>query len=76
MPQKMVILKFMDAPELWQFGLQDAASPVMEEVIFFHDQILFILTLILTSVFWMLARGLTLGFSHRHLTDGTLVEVV
>lgn len=47
----MVLLTFFDAPELWQFGLQDAASPVMEEVIFFHDQILFILTLILTSVF-------------------------
>lgn len=72
----MVLLRFFDAPELWQLGLQDAASPVMEEVIFFHDQILFILTLILTGVFWMLVRALTLSFSHRYLTDGTLVEVV
>lgn len=76
MPHNMVTFKLLDAPELWQLGLQDAASPVMEEVIFFHDQILFILTLILTSVFWMLVRALTLGFSHRHLTDGTLVEVI
>ena len=76
MSHEMVIFKLLDAPELWQLGLQDAASPVMEEVIFFHDQILFILTLILTSVFWMLVRALTLGLSHRHLTDGTLVEVI
>lgn len=48
----------------------------MEEVIFFHDQIMFILTLILTGVFWMLIRALTLSYSHRYLTDGTLIEVV
>lgn len=49
----MVLLRLnlFDVPELGQFGLQDAASPVMEEVIFFHDQIMFILTLILTGVF-------------------------
>lgn len=53
LPQKMVLLRLnlFDVPELGQFGLQDAASPVMEEVIFFHDQIMFILTLILTGVF-------------------------
>ena len=39
-----------DAPEPWQLGFQDAASPIMEEVIFLHDQIMFILTLIITTV--------------------------
>lgn len=47
----MFSLKLLDVPEFWQLGLQDAASPVMEEVIFFHDQVMFILTLIMTSVF-------------------------
>lgn len=47
----MVVVRLLDAPELWQLGLQDAASPVMEEVIFFHDQIMFILSLILAGVF-------------------------
>ena len=41
---------FKDVPEPWQLGFQDAASPVMEEIIFFHDQIMFILTIIITTV--------------------------
>lgn len=41
---------YHDAPEPWQLGFQDAASPIMEEVIFLHDQIMFILTLIITTV--------------------------
>ena len=39
-----------DAPEPWQLGFQDAASPIMEEVIYLHDQIMFILVLIITTV--------------------------
>lgn len=48
--QDRCILIFKDAPEPWQLGFQDAASPVMEEIIFFHDQIMFILTIIITTV--------------------------
>ena len=44
----LIVLR--DAPEPWQLGFQDAASPVMEEIIFFHDQIMFILTIIVTIV--------------------------
>ena len=42
---KWVFLKKMikDANEPWQLGFQDAGSPVMEEIIMLHDQILFIL---------------------------------
>ena len=46
----LIISVLRDAPEPWQLGFQDAASPVMEEIIFFHDQIMFILTIILTTV--------------------------
>lgn len=41
---------YHDIPESWQLDFQDAASPVMEEIIFFHDQIMFILTIIITAV--------------------------
>lgn len=44
------LLVFKDAPESWQLGFQDAASPVMEEILFFHDQIMFILIIIVTIV--------------------------
>lgn len=71
-----VNLGFRDAPEPWQLGFQDAASPLMEEIIFFHDQIMFILTLIITVVFWVIVRALTLKFYHKYLIDGTLIEII
>lgn len=41
---------FKDVPEAWQLEFQDAATPVMEEIILFHDQIMFIIFIILTIV--------------------------
>lgn len=33
-----------------QFSLQDAASPLIEQIIFFHDHIIFVLVLIISAV--------------------------
>ena len=41
---------FKDVPEAWQLEFQDAATGVMEEIILFHDQIMFIIFIILTIV--------------------------
>lgn len=71
-----IVTKLGDAPEPWQLGFQDAASPVMEEIIYFHDQIMFILTIILTGVFWVIVRALTIKHYYRYLIDGTLIEVI
>ena len=67
---------YKDVPEPWQLGFQDAASPVMEEIIFFHDQIMFILTLIIIAVLWLIIRSLTTKHYHRYLIDGTLIEII
>lgn len=78
----MVNIKFLslgvlrDAPEPWQFGFQDAASPIMENIIFLHDQIMFILIIIIITVLWLIIRSLTTKHYHRYLTDGTLIEVI
>jgi hypothetical protein len=32
---------YADAPEAWQLGLQDPASPAVEGMIFFHDYLFF-----------------------------------
>ena len=48
----------------------------MEEIIFFHDQIMFILTIIMTTVFWVIVRALTTKHYHRYLIDGTLIEII
>lgn len=66
----------LDSPEPWQLGLQDAASPISEEVVFFHDQVVFLLTVILSGVSWVLLRALLSRHFHRFLVDGALVEIV
>ena len=78
----MIHIKFLslgalcDAPEPWQLGFQDAASPIMENIIFLHDQIMFILIIIIITVLWLIIRSLTTKHYHRYLTDGTLIEVI
>lgn len=41
---------FKDVPEPWQLEFQDAASGMMEEILFFHDQIMYIIFIILMVV--------------------------
>nr|CDG50906.1 cytochrome c oxidase subunit II [Exaiptasia diaphana] len=65
-----------DLPEPWQLGFQDAAHPVMEEIIFFHDQVMFILIIIITTVLWLIVKALSGRAYHRYLVDGTLLEII
>ncbi len=44
-----------DAAEPWQLGVQDPATPVMEGMIFFHNYLLFFLTIIGVFVCWLLS---------------------
>lgn len=43
-----------DAPEPWQIGVQDPASPNMEGMIYFHHYLMFFVVLIGIFVCWML----------------------
>ena len=45
---RLFVLK--DVPEAWQLEFQDPATSMMEEIILFHDQIMFIIFIILTIV--------------------------
>lgn len=49
---------YQDAPEAWQMGFQDPATPVMQGIIDLHHDICFFLLVILVFVIWMLARTL------------------
>jgi cytochrome c oxidase subunit 2 len=44
----------LGAPSPWQLGLQDAASPVMEEVVWFHNYVLVFVVLITVFVLALL----------------------
>ena len=76
MDKNLVLSVLRDAPEPWQLGFQDAASEIMEKIIFFHDQIMFILTIIVTIVLWLLIRALTIKHYYKYLFEGTLIEII
>lgn len=43
-----------DAPEPWQIGFQDGASPAFEGITELHSSIFFYLVVILIGVVWMM----------------------
>jgi len=59
---------FADAPEAWQIGFQDPATPVAEGIINFHHDLLFVLIIVGVVVFYILLR---IGVSQAK--DGVLV---
>nr|UUG47448.1 cytochrome c oxidase subunit II [Ips nitidus] len=56
--------------------LQDSASPVMEQLTFFHDHTLLILIIITILVGQMLISMLFNKFTHRFLLEGQLIEMI
>nr|QIV24642.1 cytochrome c oxidase subunit II [Brephilydia jejuna] len=56
--------------------LQDSASPLMEQLSFFHDHTLMILVIITALVGQMLFSLVFNKFSHRYLLEGQLIEII
>ena len=48
----------------------------MEEIIFFHNEIMFVLSIIITVVLWLIVKALINGYYYKFLIEGTLVEIV
>lgn len=62
---------------LWnRLGFQNGASPLIEQLIFFHDHTMVILVLIVTLVGYILARVLFNLFINRSLLERQNIEVV
>lgn len=75
------ILSYQDAPEAWQMGFQDAATPVMQGIIDLHHDICFFLLVVLVFVMWMLSRTLYHFHAFRNpvpekILHGTTIEIV
>lgn len=73
---------YFDAPEHYQLGFQDAASSLGEEIIWFHDKLLFYLILVSIVVLWMITQ-IVLSFrlkkraiTHKYLSHGTVLEII
>nr|AOY39787.1 cytochrome c oxidase subunit 2 [Hylastes ater] len=56
--------------------LQDSASPLMEQLMFFHDHTLLILMIITILVSQMLLSMMMNKFIHRFLLEGQLIETI
>lgn len=72
---------YFDAPEPWQIGFQDPATPVMQGIINLHHDIMFFLVFVVLFVSWMLVRTLYHFQYNRnpipeYIVHGTLIEIV
>lgn len=62
---------------LWgQLGFQDAASPLMEQLIFLHDHAILVLILIITVVGYVAVSLVTSPFISRNEVDGQELETI
>nr|YP_010700694.1 cytochrome c oxidase subunit II [Brachyistius frenatus]WCI18985.1 cytochrome c oxidase subunit II [Brachyistius frenatus]WMI35745.1 cytochrome c oxidase subunit II [Brachyistius frenatus] len=59
-----------------QLGFQDAASPVMEELLHFHDHSLMIVFLISTLVLYIIAAMVTTTLTNKFLLDSQEIEII
>lgn len=71
-----------DIAENYQFLFQDPATPVMEELINFHNYVMIYISFIVALVLWMLCRIIVrfakskTAISHKFLIHGTLIELI
>nr|WNX95026.1 cytochrome c oxidase subunit II [Pimephales vigilax] len=59
-----------------QLGFQDAASPVMEELLHFHDHALMIVFLISTMVLYIIIAMVSTKFTNKYILDSQEIEIV
>nr|YP_009731696.1 cytochrome c oxidase subunit II [Carpophilus pilosellus]QHR79644.1 cytochrome c oxidase subunit 2 [Carpophilus pilosellus] len=57
-------------------SLQDSASPLMEQLSFFHDHALLVLVIITILVGQLMLSLFFNKFSHRFLLEGQLIEII
>nr|WAX39144.1 cytochrome c oxidase subunit II [Anaplecta sp. 3 ZQW-2020] len=56
-------------------NLQDSASPIMEQLIYFHDHTLMIVVMILTAVSYMMIAIMMNKSINRFMLEGQMIEV-
>nr|YP_514752.1 cytochrome c oxidase subunit II [Phractolaemus ansorgii]BAE79997.1 cytochrome c oxidase subunit II [Phractolaemus ansorgii]BAF74012.1 cytochrome oxidase subunit 2 [Phractolaemus ansorgii] len=59
-----------------QLGFQDAASPVMEELLHFHDHALMIVFLISTLVLYIIVAMVSAKVTNKYILDSQEIEIV
>ena len=67
---------YKDTMEINQLSFQDSASPIAERLIFFHDNVMFIILVILVLVGWIMVAAITNKHYYKYLVEGTTIEIV
>jgi cytochrome c oxidase subunit 2 len=73
---------YNDAPQPWQFGFQDSATPGFTGLVTLHNTIGFYLIVISFGVFWVLGSTVynynsnKSSIVHKYLNHGTLIELI
>nr|WGO57498.1 cytochrome c oxidase subunit II [Perisphaerus sp. 2 ZQW-2023b] len=61
---------------MWaDMNFQDSASPIMEQLIYFHDYALMIITLILMVISYMIFMLINNNLTNRFLIEGQFIEI-
>lgn len=71
-----LIYIYNDGSEYGQLSFQDAGSPISEQLIIFHDSIMFIIVVILIVVGWMMISAMINVRYYKYLVEGTLIEII
>nr|QGK86781.1 cytochrome c oxidase subunit II [Siobla xizangensis] len=58
------------------FYLQDACSPMMEQLMFFHDHAMVVLILITTSIFYLMLMMMLNKFINQNLLNQQNIEII
>lgn len=72
---KFSIYSYCDAPQFWQIGIQDPATPIAEGMLFFHNYLMYYIIAIGLFVYWMLFAALDTNsktsskFAHSNLLE-------
>nr|YP_010502851.1 cytochrome c oxidase subunit II [Parasphendale agrionina]ASY97939.1 cytochrome c oxidase subunit II [Parasphendale agrionina]UXD78615.1 cytochrome c oxidase subunit II [Parasphendale agrionina] len=59
-----------------ELGLQDSASPLMEQLMYFHDHSMFIITITTITVGYMILSLMMNKYIDRHVMDGQYLEIL
>nr|BDL61403.1 cytochrome c oxidase subunit II [Deiratonotus japonicus] len=61
----------------WAYlGFQDSSSPLMEQLILFHDHIMLVLVLIVSFVFYMMSTLFSNLFINRYMLENQPIEII
>lgn len=67
---------YKDAMEPVQLGFQDSASPIAEQLVFFHDNVMFIIIVITVLVGWVMLTSIINKHYYKYLVEGTTIEII